>query len=86
MAGSPVDPSFQFSTVTPSDTKTLTYHSKPARAKAFYISSISGGAALAVKDDAGTTVTFNGLVAGTVLPVSSDTVTTATTATVIALF
>ena len=84
MAGSPIDSSFQFSTVTASDTKTLTYHGQSARAKGFYI--LTNGN-LAIKDDLGTAVTFTGVVAGSVLPISSDTVmSTNTTATVIALF
>lgn len=83
MAGSPIDPSFQYATVTPSDTATLVYHSKPARAKGFYILTTGD---LYLADDAGTSVKFTGVLQGAVYPFSSDKVLAATTCTVIALF
>jgi hypothetical protein len=84
-SGNPIDPSFQFATVTPSNIATLTYHGNQARCRAIYVG-VTGN--VAVADDQGTSVTFVGLVAGVVHPISTNKIfATGTTATsIIALF
>lgn len=88
--GGSIEPSFQFSTVTPSDTALLTYTTSGGevvkrKCKALYIG-VAGN--VAIKDDAGTAVTFTGVLAGCVYPISTDTVMNAnTTATdIVALY
>jgi hypothetical protein len=85
MAGSPIDSSFQFSAVTKSDTAVLTYNNHAARAKAIFV---GGAGDLVIKNDLDTSVTFQNLAAGTLLPVSTTRVmSTGTSATnIIALF
>ena len=85
MAGSPIDPSFQFAAVTPSDTALLTYNGQPARCRAIYI---GGSGNLVIENDLGTAVTFTNVVAGTILQVSTARIrSTSTTATnIVALF
>ena len=89
-AGGSIEPSFQFSAITPSDTALLTYTNSAGevekrRCKAIYV---GGAGNLAIKDDAGNAVTFTGVTAGSVYPISTDTVmSTGTTAThLVALF
>lgn len=89
-SGGAWDPSFQFSAVTPSDTKKLTYTNSSSmveekRCKGIYV---GGAGNLAIKDDAGNAVTFTGVTAGSVYPISTDTImSTNTTATnIVALF
>lgn len=82
-SGSPIDPSFQFAPVTPSDTIPLSYHGSATRAKAFYVIAMGD---LVIQDDRGTTVTFTNVLQGVIYPLSSNFVMAATTATVIALF
>lgn len=84
-SGSPIDPSFQFSAVTPSNTAPLKYHGVAQRAKAFYVG-VAGD--VAVQDDQGTSVTFTGCLAGVMYPVSTQVImATNTTATnIVALY
>jgi hypothetical protein len=84
------DPSFQFSACTPSDTARLTYTNSAGiveekRCKAIYV---GGAGNLQVKNDAGNSVVFTGVVAGSVYPISTDTIMNAlTTCTgIVALF
>jgi len=86
MAGLSIEPSFNFVAITKSDTVPISYNGKPARAKAFYI---GGAGNIAIKSDAtGAAVVFEGCLAGTVLPISSEFLyATDTSATkVVALF
>ncbi len=84
MAGTPIDPSFEYAPVVPSDTAPVLYHGVPTRAKGFYV--VTSGN-LAIKDDKGTAVTFTGLLQGAVYPFGSDYVmNTNTTGSYIALF
>lgn len=86
MAGSPIDPSFQFALVTPSDTVVLKYDRKTARCKGI---AFGGAGDLAIKDDVGNTVVIPGgaLATGIIHPVSTDLIlSTGTTATEIVAF
>lgn len=80
-SGSPIDPSFQYTIVTPSDTAVLQYNSKNQRCKAI---SFATAGALAIKDDEGNTkiIPANSLVPGIMHPVSTDQIlSTGTTVT-----
>jgi len=88
--GGSIEPSFQFSAVTPSDTANLSYTNadgevEERKCKALYIG-VAGN--VAVQDDAGNAVTFTGVLAGSIYPISTtvvmDTNTTATN--IVALF
>lgn len=86
MAGTPIDPSYQFINVTPSDTDVLMYHNHPVRTKGI---AFKTAGALAIKDDQGTTVVIPSgvLVAGVIHPISTDKIlSTGTTAVDIAAF
>lgn len=80
-----IDPSFQFVTVTPSDTALLEYNGKKMRCRGIYVG-VSGD--VAVKDDAGNSVTFVGVAAGVIHAISTDRIlNTGTDATdIVALF
>ena len=80
MSGSPIDPSYQFATITPSDTAKLTYNGEKVRTKAIYV---GGAGDLVVKNDAGATITFQNLPAASMIPISTDTVMAATSCTLI---
>lgn len=84
-SGTSIDPSYKFVAVTPSDTATLSYNGEKSKTKAIYI---GGAGNLAVKNDLGTSVTFTGVTAGTIYPISASIVmSTNTTATnIVALF
>ena len=89
-SGGSIEPSFQFVVVTPSDTAPLKYTTSSGfveekRCKALYI---GGAGNVAINDDAGNSVTFVGVLAGSVIPVSTENVlNTGTTATnIVALF
>lgn len=89
-SGGSIEPAFQFSSVTPSDTAKLTYinsdgETEVRRCKALFI---GGDGNVAVKDDAGNSVTFTGVAGGSVYLISTDQVlSTGTTATsIVALF
>lgn len=84
-AGGTIEPSFKFVAVTKSDTAKLTYNNEYVRTKALFI---GGAGDVAVKNDLGTSVTFQNVPAGSVLPISTDMLlSTGTGATnVVALF
>ncbi len=73
-----IAPSSAFVAVTASDTVLLKYNGVVTRTKALYI---GGAGDVAVKNDLGTTVTFQNIPAGTLLPISVSLVLAATTAT-----
>lgn len=81
MAGSPIDPSYQFINVTPSDSLVLTYHNRPVRTKGI---SFKTAGDLAIKDDEGTTVVIpsGSLVAGVIHPISTQQILSTGTAAV----
>ena len=88
--GGSLEPAFQFSAVTPSNTALLTYTTSSGevvkrKCKALYI---GGAGNIAIKDDAGTAVTFVGVTAGSIYPISTDTVmlTNTTATSIIALY
>lgn len=85
LSGSPLDSSAQFAPVTPADNKQLSYHGVSACAKAF---SVGGAGNLTIQDDTGSSVTFTGVLAGVIYPISSNVVmATGTTATnIVALY
>lgn len=66
-------PATQFVPVTTSDTEKIKYPAsipnKNVRARALYVGT---GGNLTIKDEYGNNVTFVGLIAGTLLPVSTD--------------
>lgn len=80
-----IAPSSKFVAVTPSDTVMLSYGGKPTETKALYVGTAGD---VAIKNKAGTAVTFSSVPAGSVLPVSvSFVMSTNTTATnIVALF
>lgn len=80
-----IDPATRFKAVTPSDTVLLTYNNQQARCKGLFV---GGAGNLVVKDDAGNSVTFTGVLAGVMYPISTQQVmSTSTTATsIVALF
>lgn len=80
-----IESSSKFVVVTPADNTLLKYNNQVMRTKAIFV---GGAGNLAVKDDNGTAVTFTGIVAGSILPISTDTInSTNTTATnICALF
>jgi len=84
-SGTPIDPSYKFVSVTPSDTAILSYDGESLKTKAIYI---GGAGDLAIPNDLGTSVTFVAVAAGSLLPLSTQQVlSTGTTATsIIALF
>jgi hypothetical protein len=89
-SGASIEPSFQFNAVTPSDTAALTYTNvdgavENRSCKAIYVG-VAGN--LAVKNDAGTSVTFTGVAAGSIYPISAAYImATNTTATdIVALY
>lgn len=84
-SGTTIDPSYKFVAVTPSDTAILTYNNEPSKTKGIYVG-VSGN--LAVKNDLGTAVTYVGVTAGTMYPISASYImSTNTTATnIVALF
>lgn len=84
-SGTSIDPSYKFVAVTPSDTALLTYGGDPSTTKGIYI---GGAGNLVCKNDLGDSVTFTGLVAGALYPIStSQIMSTNTTATnIVALF
>jgi hypothetical protein len=77
MSNSPMgtESSPQFAAITPSDTLLLKYNGEIKKCRAIYIGDISGGATLTCKNDVGASIAFAGLVAGSVIPVSTDCVT-----------
>jgi len=75
----PITPSEKFVAVTASDTVPLAYGTDAVRTKALYI---GGAGDVAVKNSLGTSVTFQNVPAGSVLPVNvSYVMATNTTAT-----
>ena len=90
-AGAAWDSTFQYSSITPSDTAKLSYTNSAGvvepnkRCRALYV---GGAGDVSVHDDAGNAVVFTGVTAGSVYPISTDTVmSTNTTATsLVALF
>lgn len=84
-SGSPIDPSYKFAAVTPSDTALLTYGGDPSITKGIYV---GGAGNIACKNDLGATVVFTGLVVGALYPISTEQIlSTSTTATnIVALF
>jgi hypothetical protein len=90
MSNSPstTEPSFQFAAITPHDTNLLTYNGTKKKCRAIYIGSIAGGTTMTVKDEDGNSVQFSGLVAGSIIPISTDRVLSTGTAaaSLIALF
>jgi hypothetical protein len=68
-SGSPIDPSYQFAVVTPSDTALLSYAGEKGRSKGIYVGTTGN---LAVKDDKGNSVTFVNVLAGVIHPISTD--------------
>jgi hypothetical protein len=80
MAGTPIDPSYQFGAITPSDTAILKYNGLPVKTKAIYI---GGAGDLAVKNEMGTTVTFQNLPAASMIPIAVSQVLAATSCTLI---
>jgi hypothetical protein len=79
-----IAPSAQFVAVTASDSTLLSYNGVVSRTKALYI---GGAGDLAVKNDLDTTVTFQNIPAGTLMPIAVSQVLAATTCTsVIACF
>ena len=85
MFGSPIDPSFSYAAVTPSDTAPIKYNGTAACAKAFYV---GGTGNLVLQDEqTGASVTFLDVLPGVVYPFSANKVMAATTATnIVALF
>lgn len=68
------DPTFQYSAVTKSDTAKLTYTNSAGvteekRCRAIYV---GGAGDVAVTDDAGNSVIFAGVAAGSLLPISTE--------------
>jgi len=84
-SGTSIDPSFQFEAVTASDTALISSNGSPQRTKALYIGTTGN---VAVKNDAGTSVTFVGVPAGAILPVAVQYVmsTNTTASDIVALF
>ncbi len=84
-SGTPIDPSYKFVAVSPSDTALLVYDGEPSRTKGVYV---GGAGNLVCKNDLGANITFTGLVAGALYPIStSQILATGTTATnIVALF
>jgi len=89
-SGSQIDPAFQFAVITPSDTAKLTYTNSAGgveikRCRAIYVGTAGD---LAVNDDAGNSVLFTGVAAGSVLPISTDVIraTSTTASTIVALY
>ena len=84
VAGSPIDPSFQFNAVTPSDTALLQYNGVTALAKSLYIG-VSGDVAL-MSDD-GNHIVFKSVPVGLLRVSSTQVMATGTTATnILALY
>lgn len=80
----PIASAEKFAALTASDTTKFTWEGDVVRTKALFV---GGAGDLAVKDHAGNTVTFQNIPAGSVLPISTDMLLAATTATnVIGLF
>lgn len=81
MAGSPIDPSYQFANVTPSDTVVLKYNGKATRCKGI---SFSTAGALAIKDDEDNTVVIpsGSLATGIIHPISTNQIMSTGTAAV----
>ena len=80
MSGTSIDPSYQFGAITPSNTAILTYNGKPQKTKAIYI---GGAGDLVVKNELGTTVTFQNLPAASMIPISVSQVLAATSCTLL---
>ena len=88
MSGSPIDPSYQFNTVTPSDTALLTYTDANGNVNYYKTKAILVGTAgnVAVKNDAGLTVIIP-VAAQVMHPISTQQVlSTGTTAVGITAF
>lgn len=85
MAGTPIDPSYQFIEVDPSDTAILSYNNMPLKCKGIYVA-VAGD--LTVDDDLGNPVTFINIAAGVIHPISTQRIrATGTAATgIVALF
>ncbi len=90
----PIFSSKRFRTLTPSDTVAQTYTvaattgdpKSPLIIPGFSYLYVAVTGDVVVKNDAGTTVTFTGATAGTLLPVSGTLLLAATAATVIGIF
>jgi flagella basal body P-ring formation protein FlgA len=88
MFGTSISPSSSFLAVTKSDTTILSYTQDgitvKIKTKALYV---GGAGDLSIVNDNGDTVVFSNVPAGSMLPVSTDKVLAATTATnIVALF
>lgn len=81
----PIAPADKFVVVTPADGTKLVFDGKNFATKGIFV---GGAGNLAIKDSVNNSVTFTGVIAGSVLPLETDEVlSTGTTATnIVALF
>lgn len=84
-AGSNIEASRKFVAVSPSDTVALTYNSVAMSTKGIYV---GGAGNIAIKNDLGAAITFTGVLAGVVYPISATLImnTNTTASNMVALF